>query len=90
VDIFYANFSTKTQNIVDLVSLLLFILPFSSLILYVGYDFVLQSYTQMEGSSDPGGLPYRYLVKSLMLLSFVFLILQALSEIVKKIKVIKS
>jgi len=90
VDIFYAQFSTRTQAIVDLVSLLLFILPFSALIIYMGYDFVLQSFVQMEGSSDPGGLPYRFLVKSLMILSFALLILQALSELNKKIKVLKS
>jgi len=90
VDIFYANFSSRTQNIIDLLSLFVFILPLSFLILYVGYDFVLQSFVQLEGSSDPGGLPYRYLVKSLMLLSFILLSLQALSEILKRIKALKS
>jgi len=90
VDIFYAQFSTRTKAIVDIVSLLLFILPFSSLILYMGYDFVLQSFMQMEGSSDPGGLPYRYLVKGLMLLSFSLLILQSLSELIKRFKVLRA
>ncbi len=90
VDIFYAQFSLRTKTIIDLFSLLFFILPFSFLILYMGYDFVLQSFVQMEGSSDPGGLPYRFLVKSLMLLSFFLLILQSFSEIIKRIKVLKS
>jgi len=90
VDIFYAQFSTRTKAIVDLLSLLLFILPFSFLILYMGYDFVLQSFMQMEGSSDPGGLPYRFLVKGLMLLSFALLSLQAISQVNKAIKVLKS
>lgn len=90
VDIFYASFSPKTKAIVDLVSQLFLILPFSSLVIYMGYDFVLQSFSQGEGSCDPGGLPYRYIVKSLMLLSFALLILQSLSEIIKRIKIIKS
>ncbi len=90
VDIFYSQFSKRNKAIVDIISLLFFILPFSFLILYMGYDFVLQSFTQMEGSSDPGGLPYRFLVKGLMLLSFFLLSLQALSELYKHIKVLKS
>ncbi len=90
VDIFYAQFSLRTKAIIDIFSLTFFILPFSFLILYMGYDFVLQSFVQMEGSSDPGGLPYRFLVKGLMLLSFFLLSLQSCSEIIKRIKVLRS
>jgi len=90
VDIFYANFSTKTQSIISLVSLIFFIMPFSFLIIYMGYDFVLQSFIQVEGSSDPGGLPFRYLIKSVMILSFIFVIFQALSEVTRLVKVLKS
>jgi len=90
VDIFYATFSPRTKAIVDLFSQLFLILPFSLLVIYMGYDFVLQSFTQMEGSSDPGGLPYRFVVKSLMILSFVLLILQSISEVIKRIKVLRA
>ncbi len=90
VDIFYAQFSLRTKAIIDIFSLIFFILPFSFLILYMGYDFVLQSFVQMEGSSDPGGLPYRFLVKGLMLMSFFLLSLQSFSEIIKRIKVLRS
>lgn len=90
VDIFYASFSLKTKAIVNLFSKLFLILPFASLVIYMGYDFVLQSFIQLEGSSDPGGLSYRYIVKSLMVLSFALLILQVISESIKSIKVLKS
>lgn len=90
VDIFYANFSVKTQAIVNILSQLFFILPFSVLVIYVGFDFVVQSFTQLEGSCDPGGLPYRYLIKSVMIISFVFVILQSLSELVKAFKELRS
>jgi len=86
VDIFYANFSTKTQAVVNILSQLLFILPFSILIIYVGFDFVMQSFVQLEGSCDPGGLPYRYLIKSVMIVSFIFVILQSVSELIKCMK----
>ncbi len=90
VDIFYDHFTPKTQAVVNLLGTLLFILPFSVLIIYVGVDFVLLSFEQMESSSDPGGLPYRYVVKALMPLAFVLLGLQSLSEIIKAIKTLRG
>lgn len=86
VDIFYDKFSPKTQLIIDIVAILFFILPLSFVIIYVGTNFVELSFMQNEASSDPGGLKYRWIVKSLMPLSFVFLSLQALSELLKNIK----
>jgi TRAP-type mannitol/chloroaromatic compound transport system permease small subunit len=63
-----------------MIASLFFILPFSFLIIYIGIGFVELSFSQNEASSNPGGLEYRYLVKSLLPLSFVFLSLQALSD----------
>jgi len=83
VDILYHRFTPKTKAVVDIFAALFFILPFSFLIVYLGIDFVHMSFVQNEASSDPGGLGYRYLVKSLLPLSFVFLALQALCEVKK-------
>jgi len=81
VDIFYANYSVRAKRILNLISSVFFILPFSILIIYISIDFVLLSYEQNEVSSNPGGLEYRFLVKSLLPLSFVFLLLQTLRQI---------
>lgn len=80
VDIFYASFSQKTKALVNTVSSIFFIFPFSVLIIYIGLDFVSQSFIQNECSSNPGGLDYRFLVKSLMPLAFIFLALQAIKD----------
>lgn len=80
VDIFYASFSQKTKALVNFISALFFILPFSFLIIYIGIDFVTMSFVQNEASSNPGGLGHYYLVKSLMPISFIFLSLQAIKE----------
>lgn len=90
VDIFYERYSKKTQLLVDILSSLFFILPFSFLIIYIGIDFVHLSFVQHEASSDPGGLKFRWIVKSLMPLSFVFLSLQALRDIVVNFGMWKS
>ncbi|RLA70501.1 MAG: C4-dicarboxylate ABC transporter, partial [Epsilonproteobacteria bacterium] len=66
VDIFYEHFSDKTKAVIDMISALFFITPLSLLIIYVGLDFVTLSFLQQEASSNPGGLPYRFIVKALM------------------------
>ncbi len=80
VDIFYASFSKKTKALINIIASIFFVLPFSFLIIYIGIDFVMMSYLQNEASSNPGGLEYRFLVKSLMPLSFAFLSLQAIKD----------
>lgn len=77
VDIFYDKFSPKIQSMINIISIVFFILPLSFLILYIGIGFVELSYIQNEMSSDPGGLTHRWIVKALMPLSFLLLALQA-------------
>jgi TRAP-type mannitol/chloroaromatic compound transport system permease small subunit len=90
VDIFYDKFSPKTQAFINIVSALFFVLPLSVLIIYIGIGFVEMSFVQHEASSDPGGLKYRWIVKSLMPFAFVLLALQAVKELVNDIKKWKS
>ncbi len=89
VDIVYDRLERKTKSFINLLSLLFFIIPFSMLIIYIGFHFVELSFIQNEASSNPGGLPFRWIVKSLLPLSFVLLILQALSEIKNEILELK-
>ena len=86
VDIFYEKFSQKTKLLINILSFVFFVLPLSFLIIYIGIGFVEMSYLQHEASSDPGGLKYRWIVKSLMPLAFVLLALQAIKELVDDIK----
>jgi len=86
VDIFYDKFSPKVKTLINIMSILLFILPLSFLIIYIGFSFVELSFVQNEASSDPGGLTHRWIVKSLMPLAFFFVALQAVSELFKYVK----
>lgn len=86
VDIFYDRFSPKVQALVNIISIVFFILPLSFLIVYTGIGFVELSFIQQEMSSDPGGLTHRWIVKSLMPLSFLFLALQAFSLLFEEFK----
>jgi TRAP-type mannitol/chloroaromatic compound transport system permease small subunit len=90
VDIFYASYSEKNKALINIVSSVFFILPFSFLIIYIGIDFVSMSFLQNEGSSNPGGLEYRFIVKSLLPISFVFLSLQAMRDAKENFKLWRS
>ncbi len=90
VDIFYEHFSPRYKAVVDCISQLFFVLPLSLLIVYVGFEFVALSFSQMEGSSNPGGLPYRFIVKSLMPFAFVLLMLQSIQELFKALERFKA
>ena len=86
VDIFYDRFSPKLQSLINIISILFFILPLSFLIVYIGIDFVELSFVQNEASSDPGGLSSRWLVKSLMPLAFISLALQSFEMLFVEVK----
>lgn len=78
VDILYNKFSTKTKALVNMFGVVIFVAPISFLILYGSIDFVLEAYVFMEESSNPGGLHYRFIIKSLIPISFFILIFTSL------------
>ena len=90
VDIFYTNFSQKTKAIIDLIGHIFIIIPFISVLIYYSLDFVSMSFIQQESSSDPGGMPYRYLIKGYILFAFLLIILTSFSKISQEIKTIKG
>lgn len=87
VDVMYERFSAKTQAWIDLAGSILFLVPFSLMMLWVSYPAVRASWQVREASPDPGGLP-RYPIKILILVSFGLLVLQAASQIIKQVDVI--
>jgi len=89
VDVLYARLSRKARAGIDLVGTALFLLPFSLLMLWVSWPAVRNSWSIREASPDPGGLP-RYPIKAVILVSFVLLVLQGASQIVKQIEVLRG
>jgi TRAP-type mannitol/chloroaromatic compound transport system permease small subunit len=78
VDVLYARFTERSKLRVDLLSSVLCIL-ISAVIIWLTLKYVQQSYVIGEQSSDPGGLPYRWLLKALIPVGFLFLILQSVA-----------
>ena len=89
VDVMYERLGKKKRALIDLIGTLVFLIPFSLVMLYVSWPTVWNSFSIREASPDPGGLP-RWPIKIVILVSFVLLTLQGVSQIVKQIEVLRG
>ena len=85
VDVIYQGLNNKHKAIIDLFGAVFFLLPFCLVSIYYGWDFMLQSYSTLERSEHPTGLPYRFIIKGLIFASFSVLLLATLSFIIQRI-----
>ncbi|MDB2594023.1 TRAP transporter small permease subunit [Porticoccaceae bacterium] len=83
VDIFYRTFSVRKKALVDLLGGVLFLIPVALLILATSWDYVAASWAIAETSAENNGLPFIYLLKTLMLIMPFTLLLQGIAEILK-------
>jgi TRAP-type mannitol/chloroaromatic compound transport system permease small subunit len=81
VDIFYRDKSSRYKNRVNLAGILLFVIPFSLFLLFIGWDYVAASWATLESSREAGGLPLVFLLKSLILIMPALLLLQSWSTL---------
>ena len=89
VDVFYNNLSKRKKNIIDLIGNIIFLIPFSFIIFYTSLPFVADSYSILESSPDPGGLPYRFIIKSIIPIAFFLLMIQGILNAIKNYNNIK-
>lgn len=82
VDVFYTNWSPRKRAMVNLLGTIVFLIPFGVLASIASWGAIVNSWSVLEMSPDPGGLP-RYPLKSMILVSFGLLLLQGISEIIK-------
>jgi TRAP-type mannitol/chloroaromatic compound transport system permease small subunit len=83
VDVFYRRFGPRGQALVNLLGSILLLLPVAGFILWTSWDYVAESWSLRESSREAGGLPWVYLLKSLIPLMAGLLILQGLAEILR-------
>lgn len=90
VDVFYQKASDKNKAWINLIGTVLFLLPWCYVIIKTSTDFALNSWSMNEGSPNPGGLPARYFIKSIIPLAFVLLFIEGLYWIKKNINILRS
>ncbi len=88
VDLLYGRLGPRGRAWIDLLGTILFLIPFSIFALWASLPSVMSSWRVREGSPDPDGLA-RYPIKTLVLVAFVLLLLQGLSQLVKAIDALR-
>lgn len=88
VDVLYRSrwMSPRGRAVVDLLGTLLMLIPFCLLVITGSAPFVENAYRMGEGSPDPGGLPYRYLLKAAIPIGFGLMLLQGLAMMIRSVQ----
>jgi TRAP-type mannitol/chloroaromatic compound transport system permease small subunit len=90
VDVLYERLGVRKQGWVDLIGTLIFLLPFTILVFYYGLGFVAESWDMSERSGDPGGLHYRWAIKSMIPIAFFSMAISGIGLILHSINRIRG
>lgn len=89
IDIVNNLLPKRVRNWIDVVGHTLFLAPWCILMIVTGLPFFLRSAMINEQSGNAGGLP-QWPSKSLVLIGFTILLVQGLSELIKRIAVMRG
>jgi TRAP-type mannitol/chloroaromatic compound transport system permease small subunit len=89
VDLVYMQLSDRGREWVDILGTIVFLIPSMLLIAWFGWPFFVQSWTVQEMSMNAGGL-IRWPVKLLLVVGFVLVAIQGLSEIIKRVAALRG
>ena len=83
VDVLREKFSPRTQAWIELYGTLLLLLPYVALVGLYSVPFTIDSFVRGEISPSPGGLPYRWVIKSALVIGFALLALSAVARLTR-------
>jgi TRAP-type mannitol/chloroaromatic compound transport system permease small subunit len=89
IDIVSSNLSFKVRNWIDVFGHIVFLFPFCLIHLYYGYDYFVRSVTAGETSTHAGGLIF-WPAKLVLLIGFALLFIQGVSELIKRLAIIRG
>jgi TRAP-type mannitol/chloroaromatic compound transport system permease small subunit len=85
VDVFYAEMSRCTRAVIDLLGAILFLIPFVAVLFVEAVPYVARSWAILERSREASGLPFVYLLKTLIP-AFAFLLgLQGVAQAIRAV-----
>ncbi|MDP2410653.1 MAG: TRAP transporter small permease subunit [Pseudolabrys sp.] len=82
VDVVFQYLPPKSKSLVEAISAVLGML-FAAAVIWLSIAYVYQSWSNNEGTANPGGIEARYIIKSLIPIGFALYFLQSLSEAIK-------
>lgn len=88
VDIFYSLMSPKMRAVINCMGVLFFLIPSCYLVLNTSIPWVKVAYDVHEVSLDPGGIPFRFVIKAALPVGYFLILLQGVSLFLKSIFVL--
>ncbi len=88
VDVIADKFKPRTRYIIEIVGIILFMTPFLYVVIVNGADYVADSFRVGETSTNPLGLPFKWLFKGIIPVSFSLLGIAILARLLRKINVL--
>ena len=79
VEVFYGRLDRKGRAWINLIGVLFFLIPSCIIFVKTSIPFVVKSFQVMEGSPDPGGIPFRFLLKGCIPAGYTLILLQGIS-----------
>ncbi len=79
VDIIYQRLGWRGRAWVNLCGVLLFLIPGCIMVISTSWKFTMNSFAILEGSPDPGGIPFRFILKGCIPVGFALLLFQGIS-----------
>jgi TRAP-type mannitol/chloroaromatic compound transport system permease small subunit len=89
IDIVNNLFSKRWRDIIDVIGHVFFLVPLCIVMIITGGPFFMRSVEVNEQSGNAGGLP-QWPAKSLIIIGFAFLLVQGISELIKRIAVMRG
>lgn len=89
VDVLYSRVSPRKKVWINLFGILFFLIPFCIMMISISIPSVMNSWSVLEQSPDPGGLP-RYPLKTVLPIAFALLILQGIAELIRSIGMLRG
>lgn len=89
VDVFYSNWPPRRKALADFLGTIFFLIPFCIIVIIFSWDTIIASWQIREVSPDPGGLP-RYPIKAMIIVGFVLVIIQGISQAIQNLAIIQG
>ena len=84
IDIFSSKLEIGYRNLIEQICLIIFIVPFCLFVIYESSSMIIRSWVMLESSSEPGGLPIVFILKTSIYIFSFLILLQAVNKIFNK------
>lgn len=89
VDLVHMRLPLRLQHWFEIIGILFLMMPFIVIIFHHSLEWVAYSFELNESSSSPTGLPYRWIIKSVLPISFALLFLAAVARLIREIVLLR-